>query len=144
MSCLKLTLCNLTSFLLEPICPSLKESHIKIWTLDSKSNFYEDVSSILSKLIAVIWKLQTVLRRDSIATINKAFIRPHLDYIDVIYDKMFNECWDINPELAQYHAALNVKDATWRTNTVKLYSDVLSEIHLVQLNIVSTKKSVRA
>ena len=98
----------------------------------------------MSKLIAVIWKLQTVLRRDSITTINKAFIRPHLDYIDVIYDKIFNECWHINPELAQYHAALNIKDATRRTNTVKLYSDVLSEIHLVQLNIVSTKKSVRA
>ena len=65
-------------------------------TLDSQLNFNEHISSTLSivnKLTAVLRKLQTVLPRHSLLTIYKAFIRPHLDYCDVIYDKIFNESW---------------------------------------------------
>ena len=56
-------------------------------TLDSKLNFHEDISSVLSnvnKLTAVLRKLKTVLPRRSLLTIYKAFIR-HLDCSDVIY-----------------------------------------------------------
>ena len=52
-------------------------------TLNSKLNFKEHISSILSKvnkLTPVIWKLQNVLPRHFLLTIYKAFIRPHLDY----------------------------------------------------------------
>ena len=50
-------------------------------TLESKLNFNENISSILSivnKLTAVLRILQTVLPRHSLLTIYKAFIRPHL------------------------------------------------------------------
>ena len=63
-------------------------------TLDSQLNFNEHIFSTLSivnTLTAVLRKLQTVLPRYSLLTIYKAFIRPHLDYCDVIYDKTFNE-----------------------------------------------------
>ena len=63
-------------------------------TLDLKLNFDEHISSILSqvnKLYAVLWKLQTVLSMHSLLTIYKAFIRPHLDYSDAIFDKILDE-----------------------------------------------------
>ena len=82
----------LTMFLLSAFKP---HKHLGL-TLDSKLNFHENISSILSKvnkLNPVLWKLQTVLSRHSLLTIYNAFIRTHLDYNDVIYDKIFNESW---------------------------------------------------
>ena len=92
-------------------------------TLNSKLNFKEHISSILSKfnkLTAVIRKLQTVLPRHSLLTICKAFIRPHLDYYDVIYGKIFNESWHKKLESAQYNAALAIAGAIRGTNTMKI------------------------
>ena len=83
-------------------------------TLDSQLSFNEHISSTLSivkKLTAVLRKFQTVLPRHSLLTIYKAFIRPHLDYCDVIYDKIFNESWYKKLESAQYNAALAIAGA---------------------------------
>ena len=95
--------------------------------LDSKLNFNEHISSILSivnKLTAVLRNLQTVLPKHSLSTIYKAFIRPHLDYCDVIYDKIFNESWHKKLESAQYNAALAITGAIRGTNTVKFYQEL--------------------
>ena len=53
-------------------------------------------------------KLSNYLPRHSLITIYKAFIRPHLDYADIIYDKpskmnIFNKI-----ESLQYNAALAI------------------------------------
>ena len=91
--------------------------------LDSQLNFSEHTSSTLSivhKLTAVLRKLQTVLTRHSLLTICKAFLRLHLDYCDVIYDKIFNESWHKNLESAQYSAALAITGAIRDNNTEKL------------------------
>ena len=44
-------------------------------------------------MTAVLRKLKTALPRPSLLTVYEAFIRPHLDYCDAIYDKIFNEPW---------------------------------------------------
>ena len=49
------------------------------------------------------------------------FIRPHLDYSDIIYDKIFNESWHKKLESAQYNAASVITGAIRGTNTVKFY-----------------------
>ena len=62
--------------------------------LDKKLNFEEqlkEVESNVNKTIGIIRKLQNVLPRSALLTICKSFIRPHLDYGDIIYDKAFNE-----------------------------------------------------
>ena len=91
------------------------ESHKHLGlTLESKLNFNELVSSnlsIVNKLTFVLRKLQTVLPRYSLLTINKTFIRPHLDYCDVIYDKILNESWHKKLESAQYNAELAITGA---------------------------------
>ena len=61
--------------------------------LDSKLNFSEHLKTIFqktNKTIGVLRKLQSVLPRALLITIYKSFIRPHLDYGDIIYDQTSN------------------------------------------------------
>ena len=69
-------------------------------------------------------KLQTVLPRHSLLTIYKAFIRPHLDYFDAIYDKIFNESCHKKLESAQYNSSLAIIGAIRGTNTLKFYQEL--------------------
>ena len=58
-------------------------------TLDNRLTFDEhltNVSNKMSKTIGLLWKLQNILPRPALLTIYKCFIRPHLDYGDIIYD----------------------------------------------------------
>ena len=71
-------------------------------------------------MTAVLQNLQTILSRHFLLTIHKAFIRPHLDYCDAIYNKIFNESWHKNLESAQYNAVLVIAGAIRGTNTEKL------------------------
>ena len=69
-------------------------------------------------------KLQTVLPRHSLLAICKVFIRPHLDYSEAAYEKLFNEIWHEKLEWAQCNAALVIRWAIRGTNIVKLYQEV--------------------
>ena len=60
--------------------------------LDTKLNFQEHLDNTISKVdktTGLLRKLQVVLLRLSLVTIYKAFIRPHLDYGDIIYDQAY-------------------------------------------------------
>ena len=79
--------------------------------LDSQLNFNEHISSnlsIVTKYTVVLQKLKTVLTSHSVLTIYTAFVRPHLDYCDVICNKIFNESWHKKPESAQYNVTLAI------------------------------------
>ena len=61
--------------------------------LDCKLNFEEYLKTIINKIIKTIGflrKFQNFLPRKSLLTIYKSFIRPHLDYGDIIYDQTYN------------------------------------------------------
>ena len=61
--------------------------------LDAKLNFSEHINEKIKKAvkgISVIKKLNVTLPRPSLLKIYKSFIRPHLDYGDVIYDQPNN------------------------------------------------------
>ena len=45
------------------------------------------------KRIDLLQKLQSVLPRISLLTVCKSFIRPHLDYGDVVYDQPSNDAF---------------------------------------------------
>ena len=75
--------------------------------LDSKLNFSEHLKTIFektNKTIGLFHKLQTLLPRDPLITIYKSFIRPHLDYGDMIYDQTFNKLFQQKMETIQYNA----------------------------------------
>ena len=72
--------------------------------LDKKLNFKEHLNKVESKVnktIGIIRRLQKVLPRSTLLTIYKSFIRPHVDYGDIIYDKIFNQSFHAKLESLQ-------------------------------------------
>ena len=55
--------------------------------------------------------LSFILSRKSLLTISKSFVRPNLDYADIIYDKPINESFKRKIGLVQYKPALAITDA---------------------------------
>ena len=69
--------------------------------LHDKLNFGEHLKYITDKVnksIGLLRKLQMILPRRSLITIHKSFIRPHLDYRDIIFDQAFNNSFHDNLE----------------------------------------------
>ena len=64
------------------------------------------------------------LPRKSLLTIYKSFIRPHLDYCDIIYDQPNNESFCTKIEHIQYNAALAITGAIKGTSQTKLYKEL--------------------
>ena len=95
--------------------------------LDTKLDFQEhlkDKLSKISKTIGLLRKLQKILTRLPLLTIYKSFIRPHLDYGDIIYDKAYNSSFYKNLEKIQYNSALAITGAIRRTSKEKLYQEL--------------------
>ena len=63
------------------------------------------------KGISIIKKLNVTLPHFSLLTIYKSFIRPYLDYGDVIYDQPNNNRLSEKTESIQYNAALAINGA---------------------------------
>ena len=101
--------------------------------LDAKLNFQEHIKNILTKFnktIGLLRKLQNMLPRGSLITIFKSFVRPHLDYSDVIYDQSFNNTFHQKMESIQYNPALAVTGAIRGSSREKLYQKLgLESLH---------------
>ena len=72
----------------------------------------------------MIHKLQNVLPRSALLTIYKSFIRPHLDYGDIIYDKAFNESFHAKLESLKYNATLAITRAIRGSSTKKDFEEL--------------------
>ena len=95
--------------------------------LDKKLTFEEHLKKVESKVnktIGFIRKLQNVLPRSALLTIYKSFIRPHLDYGDMIYDKAFNESFHAKLESLQYDATMAITGAIRGSSTEKIYEEL--------------------
>ena len=93
-------------------------------TLDNRLTFDEhltNVSNKISKTIGLLHKLQNILPRPALLTIYKCFIRPHLDYGDIIYDQAYNLSFHQKLEPIQYNAALALTGAIRGSSREKLY-----------------------
>ena len=62
--------------------------------------------------------------RKSLLTIYKAFLRPLVDYGDIIYDQPQNESFCNKLESVQYKAALAITGAIQETSRDKLYQEL--------------------
>ena len=95
--------------------------------LDTKLNFQKHLGNIISKVyktIGLLCKFQSVLSRPSLVIIYKAFIRPHIDYEDIIYDQAYKESSHQKLETIQYNAALAITSAMRGTSREKLYQEL--------------------
>ena len=77
-----------------------------------------------SKGIGVIKKLYKSLPRNALLTIYKSFVRPHLDYDEIVYDRPNNESFISKLEQVQYNAALAITGAIKCTSRSKLYNEL--------------------
>ena len=64
-----------------------------------------------NKTIGLLLKLCNLLPREALVTIQKAFVGPHLDYGDVLYDQAFNNSSHAKMESIQYNACLAITGA---------------------------------
>ena len=95
--------------------------------LDEKLNFKQHVDNVILKVdkgISVIKKLRRYLPRKSLITIYKAFLRPLIDYGDIIYDQPQNESFCEKLESIQYKAALAITCAIQGTSHEKIYKEL--------------------
>ena len=95
--------------------------------LDEKLNYNTHIKEKFNKVYKGIGLLRNVsnkLPRQALVTIYKAFIKPHLDYGDIVYDKPDNETFINKIEKAQYDAALAVTGAIRGTSREKLYAEL--------------------
>ena len=94
------------------------------WQKTKFSSTYQKETSKANRGIGVIRKLRHILPIHSLITIYKSFVRPHLDYGDIIYDQPNNESFCNKTERVQYNAALAITGAIRGTSQTKLYHEL--------------------
>ena len=96
--------------------------------LDSNLSYDNHIKSVLNnkvnKTIGLLRKFQLILPRHSLIAIYKTFIRPHLDYGDVMYDRVFIESFHQRLESIQYNAAIAVTWTIKGTSSEKLFQEL--------------------
>ena len=109
-----------------PVEVASYQKHLGI-ILDEKLNFKQHIDNAILKInkgISVIKKLRYSLPRKSLVTIYKAFLRPLIDYGDIIYDQPQNESFCEKLESVQYKAALAITGAIQGTSREKIYQEL--------------------
>ena len=105
-------------------CPHQK--HLGI-VLDSELNFNAHVDQKIKKcnrIIGFIRRLSINLLRDALLTIYKSFVRPHLDYGDILYDEPNNENFQKKIEKVQCRACPAITGAIQETSGTKLHDEL--------------------
>ena len=105
-------------------CPHQK--HLGI-ILDSKLFFNIHVDNKIKKcyrMIGITKRLSVSFPRKALLTIYKFFIRPHLYYGDILYDKPGNQTFQNKLEKIQYKSCLAITSATQGTSRQKIYVEL--------------------
>ena len=109
-----------------PVHETATQKHLGMF-LDYKLNLQEHFENMLNKVnktIGLLRKLQNTLPRPSLLTIYKSFIRPDLDYGDVIYDQGYNVSFQQKVESIQYNAAIAITGAIRGTSKKKIFEEL--------------------
>ena len=93
--------------------------------LDEKLLILEHIDEKIKKVeVNLMRKLNLLLPRSSLLTYYKCFIRPHLDYEDVIYDQTNLYPLANKIKSVQYNPALAITGAIRETSKEKLYQEL--------------------
>ena len=107
--------------------PVIRENIQKDLGLDSKLNVFDHINEKVKKAtkrVNFVRKINLFLPPSSLQTIYKSFVRPHLDYADVICDQPNNSRLSDKMETVQYNATLGITGAIRGTSKEKIYQDV--------------------
>ena len=124
------------SFNQQPVLSVTHHKHLGL-TLDCKLLFTKHITEKISKArkgIGIIRYLSSYVPLSTLDQLFKMFVRPHLDYCDVIFhipqqSNQFGTSINLNYlmnslESTQYQAALAVSGAWKGTNTSKIYEEL--------------------
>ena len=75
-------------------------------------------------MIGLLQKLSNSLPRQALITIYKAFVRPHLDYGDVLYDQALNNLFHAKMESIQFNPCLAITGPIRGTSKEKIYKEL--------------------
>ena len=92
------------------VTQTTSQKHLGV-VLDSSLSFDEHLISVqckTNKTVGLLCKLQKTLPRHALITIYKAFVRPHLDYGDILYDKAYNASFHQQLEKIQYNVCIAI------------------------------------
>ena len=108
------------------ISQTFSQKHLGVM-LDFKWTFEEHLNNISakgSKAVDLLRELRNTLPRTTLITIYKAFIRPHLDYGDAVYNQAFNNLFKEKLESISYNACLVWTGAIRGTSKEKIYQEL--------------------
>ena len=114
------------SFNKNAVTQSVTQKHLGM-LFDTKLEFQGHLKSIINKInktIGLLCKLHNTLPRLPLLTIYKSFLRPQLDYGDIIYNQAYNVSFHQKLESVQYNSALAITGAIRGTSTEKLYNEL--------------------
>ena len=109
-----------------PIQRKSVQKHLGLF-LDEKLLFLEHIDEKIKKAtvgVNLMRKLNLLLPRSSLLTVYKCFIKPHLDYGNVIYNQPNLSSLANKIESVQYNAALAITGAIRGAFKEKLYQDI--------------------
>ena len=101
------------------------QTHLGV-ILEVKLTFEEHLKNVFKKTdktIGLLKKLSNLFPRQALVTIYKVFIRPHLAYGDILYDKAFNNSFHTKMESIRYNACLPITGAIRGTSREKIYQE---------------------
>ena len=95
--------------------------------LDEKLSYNNHIKEKLSKVykgIRLLINLSYKLPRQALVPTYKAFIRPHLDYGEIVYNKANNETFINKTEKSQFYTALAITGAIRGISRENLYAEL--------------------
>ena len=84
----------------------------------------KNVFNKTNKTIGLLRKLSNLLSRQALIIIYKAFVIPHLDYGDVLFDQVFNNSFHGKMEYIQYNACLAITGTIRGMSREKIYQEL--------------------
>ena len=108
------------------VSQTYSQKHLGV-ILDFKLTFEEHLNNVLAKVnkaVGLLRKLRNTLPRTTLVAIYKAFIRPHLDYGNVLYDQAYNNSFKKKLESFRYNVCLVLTGATRGTSKEKIYQEL--------------------
>ena len=108
------------------VSQTISQKHLGV-IIDFNLSFGEyliGVQSKTNKTIGLLRKLQNTLPRQALITRCKAFVRPHLDYGDILYDQVYNASFHQKLEKIQHNACIARTLAISDTSKEKIYQEL--------------------
>ena len=99
-------------------------SYLRFYNLGVTLTFDEHVSNVFNKVNktkGLLRKLQNLLPRTTLMTVYTAFVRPHLDYGNILYDHAFKNYFHVRLKSFQCNACLAITGAIRDISNEKLY-----------------------